>query len=113
MGIAMEHQLADGISSIHFINTWSDIARGLKIAVPPFLDRRVLSAREPPQPEFAHVEYLPPPPLKALEEDLKSETTFSTFKLTRDQIDALKAHCEEDEGNKVKYTSFEILTGID
>ncbi|KAL8487339.1 hypothetical protein ACS0TY_023858 [Phlomoides rotata] len=114
LGIAMEHQLVDGISSIHFINTWSDIARGLDIAMPPYVDRRVLSAREPPQPEFSHVEYHPPPPLKALQDHnskIPSEIIYSILKLTHDQLNVLKTHCQGDEGNKVKYTSFEVLTG--
>ncbi|MCO5606787.1 hypothetical protein L7F22_060977 [Adiantum nelumboides] len=63
LGVGMEHHAADGMSGIHFINTWADIARGKDIAQCPFVDRTLLRARVPPTPEFPHIEYQPPPPL--------------------------------------------------
>lgn len=59
----MEHHAADGMSGIHFINTWADIAKGKKITQPPFIDRTLLCARDPPMPKFLHIEYQPPPSL--------------------------------------------------
>ncbi|KAL6203323.1 hypothetical protein ACLB2K_027023 [Fragaria x ananassa] len=32
--VRLDHHLADGLSALHFINTWSDIARGADIAIP-------------------------------------------------------------------------------
>lgn len=111
----MQHHAADGASGLHFINTWSDMARGLDLTIPPFIDRTLLRARDPPHPQFPHVEYQPPPTLKVTAENTPSsetvpETSVSIFKLTRDQINALKAKSKED-GNTVNYSSYEMLAG--
>ncbi|MFS7940403.1 putative shikimate O-hydroxycinnamoyltransferase [Helianthus anomalus] len=57
--VSMHHYLAYGPSAMHFINTWADMARGLDINLPPFIDRTLLRARDPPQPTFEHIEYSP------------------------------------------------------
>nr|QIC52996.1 hydroxycinnamoyl CoA shikimate/quinate hydroxycinnamoyl transferase [Solanum nigrum] len=115
LGVGMQHHAADGASGLHFINTWSDMARGLDLTIPPFIDRTLLRARNPPQPQFPHVEYQPPPTLKVPAENAPNsetvpETSVSIFKLTRDQINALKAKSKED-GNTVNYSSYEMLAG--
>ncbi|CAN4086479.1 unnamed protein product [Withania somnifera] len=115
LGVGMQHHAADGASGLHFINTWSDMARGLDLTIPPFIDRTLLRARDPPQPQFPHIEYQPPPTLKVTAENAPSseavpETSVSIFKLTRDQINALKAKSKED-GNTVNYSSYEMLAG--
>ncbi|XP_004235891.2 shikimate O-hydroxycinnamoyltransferase [Solanum lycopersicum] len=115
LGVGMQHHAADGASGLHFINTWSDMARGLDLTIPPFIDRTLLRARDPPQPQFPHVEYQPPPTLKTTEENVPNaetvpETSVSIFKLTRDQINTLKAKSKED-GNTVNYSSYEMLAG--
>ncbi|KAM3268931.1 shikimate O-hydroxycinnamoyltransferase isoform X1 [Capsicum chacoense] len=115
LGVGMQHHAADGASGLHFINTWSDMARGLDLTIPPFIDRTLLRARDPPQPKFPHIEYQPPPTLKvtaenALNSEPVPETSVSIFKLTRDQINALKAKSKED-GNTVNYSSYEMLAG--
>ncbi|KAH6794838.1 hypothetical protein C2S52_005315 [Perilla frutescens var. hirtella] len=104
LGIAVEHHVMDGFSSGHFINTWAEIARGGGITTKTFLDRRVLAVCNPPQPQFPHVEYLPPPTLRNRNDNFgTSETmTFSIFKLTCDQLNALKAKCQGDERNKAR-----------
>lgn len=56
-GVGMHHQVADELSSLHFINTWSDVARGLEITTLLFIDCTLLRARNPPQPQFKHAEY--------------------------------------------------------
>ncbi|KAH6829269.1 hypothetical protein C2S53_011362 [Perilla frutescens var. hirtella] len=98
------------------ITTWCDIARGLDISVPPYLDRRVLAARNPPQTKFHHLEFRPPPPpppysnAAVVSDQIRK---YSVLKLTREQLNILKASCEEDDGigNTSFYTSFELLTG--
>ncbi|KAK2978000.1 hypothetical protein RJ640_001184 [Escallonia rubra] len=35
LGVGMQHHVADGASGVHFINTWSDMARGLDLTIPP------------------------------------------------------------------------------
>ncbi|OAY52675.1 shikimate O-hydroxycinnamoyltransferase [Manihot esculenta] len=111
LGVGMQHHVADGFSGLHFVNAWSDMARGLDITIPPFIDRTLLRARDPPQPAFHHIEYQPPPALKVSAENLKPDsTTVSIFKLTRDQLNILKAKAKED-GNTITYSSYEMLAG--
>ncbi|KAH6801286.1 hydroxycinnamoyl-CoA shikimate/quinate hydroxycinnamoyl transferase [Perilla frutescens var. hirtella] len=109
IGVANEHHVSDGISGVHFMDTWSLITRGLTPTVRPFLDRRFLSARNPPQPQFPHIEHRPPPSLKTDDDD---ETSFSTFRLSRHQLNALKQKCnDDDDGKHSNYTSYEVVTG--
>ncbi|KAL6958276.1 shikimate O-hydroxycinnamoyltransferase [Sarracenia purpurea var. burkii] len=114
LGVGMQHHVADGASGLHFINAWSDMARGLDLTIPPFIDRTLLHARDPPQPTFHHIEYQPPPtmksPPKSIKPDSVPEASVSIFKLTRDQLNALKAKSKED-GNTVNYTSYEMFAG--
>ncbi|KAL2234553.1 shikimate O-hydroxycinnamoyltransferase [Sesamum indicum] len=112
LGVGMQHHVADGFSGLHFINTWSDMARGLDLTIPPFIDRTLLRARDPPQPQFKHIEYQPAPAMKTLaSKDAEApETAVSIFKLTRDQLNALKAKSKEG-GNTVTYSSYEMLAG--
>ncbi|XP_009760608.1 shikimate O-hydroxycinnamoyltransferase-like [Nicotiana sylvestris] len=111
LGVGMQHHAADGFSGLHFINTWSDMARGLDLTIPPFINRTLLRARDPPLPQFPHIEYQPPPTLKNIAKtEAVPETAVSIFKLTRDQINALKAKSKED-GNTVNYSSYEMLAG--
>nr|KJB56505.1 hypothetical protein B456_009G122600 [Gossypium raimondii] len=103
LGVGMQHHAADGYSGLHFINTWSDMARGLDLTIPPFIDRTLLRARDPPQPVFHHVEYQPPPAMKIPPQSTGPESTaISIFKLTRDQLNALKAKCKEDDDQGTK-----------
>ncbi|KAF3620574.1 Shikimate O-hydroxycinnamoyltransferase [Capsicum annuum] len=48
LGVGMQQHAADGASDLHFINTWSNMARGLDLTVPPFIDSTLLCARDPP-----------------------------------------------------------------
>ncbi|KAI4329416.1 hypothetical protein L6164_021682 [Bauhinia variegata] len=113
LGVGMQHHAADGFSGLHFINTWSDMARGLELTIPPFIDRTLLRARDPPQPIFDHIEYKPPPPTKSNLRPTKpgaESATVSIFKLTRDQLNKLKAKSKEN-GNTINYSSYEMLAG--
>ncbi|KAI5675855.1 hypothetical protein M9H77_06805 [Catharanthus roseus] len=106
LGAGMQHNLSDGVSSLHFINTWSDMARGFSVAIPPFIDRTLLRAREPPNPIFEHDEYHLPPPLKTHQDQLKSSRKTSSttvLKLTPEQVSQLKAK-SKNEGS-----TYEIL----
>ncbi|KAL0429723.1 UNVERIFIED_CONTAM: Shikimate O-hydroxycinnamoyltransferase [Sesamum radiatum] len=97
LGIANSHYVSDGLSANHFINTWADLARGLEVAVPPFIDRTLLRGRHPPHPQFSHIEYQPYPTMKISDET----SIFAIFKLTRDQVNALKANCQDHlDGNR-------------
>ncbi|CAH9093349.1 unnamed protein product [Cuscuta europaea] len=104
LGTGAFHTLSDGVSSLHFINTWSDVARGLAVAVPPFIDRTLLRARDPPTPAFAHSEYDHPPKLLSFPE-AKSGPNANTamLKITQDQLVHLKSK------SKHEGSTYEIL----
>ncbi|KAL7114298.1 hypothetical protein ACP275_04G111700 [Erythranthe tilingii] len=128
LGHGNQHHLSDGPAALRFTKTWFDLARSIATATatatataaaaavaPPFMDRTLLRARDPPQPRFTHIEYhrggTPPP-------QPNSEKTYSVFKLTSDQINALKAKCNVGSGNggngpfpATRYTTFEVLAG--
>ncbi|XP_071742180.1 shikimate O-hydroxycinnamoyltransferase-like [Rutidosis leptorrhynchoides] len=109
LGCGVHHTLSDGLSSLHFINTWSDMARGLCVAVPPFFERTLLQARDPPNPTHDHVEYHPPPSMNTTAKKTGSLSNSSTkmLKLTLEQINALKAKAKSDGGPN--HSSYEIL----
>nr|GEV08382.1 shikimate O-hydroxycinnamoyltransferase-like [Tanacetum cinerariifolium] len=76
LGVRMQHYVVDGLSVMHFIKTWSEMACGINLAVLPlFIDRTILRARDPPQPAFEHVKYKPPPPMKSSSLQAQSNET--------------------------------------
>ncbi|KAK6127863.1 hypothetical protein DH2020_038371 [Rehmannia glutinosa] len=119
IGVLNEHHLTDGYSNTHFINTWSDIARGPNVTIPIFWDRTDLRPQSPPNPRFTHIEFHASPQIKTPQNDtnhsdtIPHETVFSTFKLTRDHLNALKANCkdEDDDGKAITYSTYEVVAG--
>ncbi|XP_031483231.1 shikimate O-hydroxycinnamoyltransferase-like [Nymphaea colorata] len=117
LGVGMQHHVADGFSGLHFVNSWSDIARGMDVNFPPFIDRTLLRARDPPRPSFPHIEYQPAPPLKTKaqlqvlpEKGQNVPASVAIFKFTRDQQIALKSKAKEGD-NTASYSSYEMLAG--
>ncbi|XVF48393.1 hypothetical protein PTKIN_Ptkin03bG0186800 [Pterospermum kingtungense] len=108
LGIGIHNTFSDGTSSLDFINRWSEIARGLSpIRGAPLIDRTLLKARVPPTPTFHHVEYDPPPSLM-FNLDPKSKPFVSVFKITHNQLNALKAKSFKND-NTTKYSTYAIL----
>ncbi|GJT63780.1 chloramphenicol acetyltransferase-like domain-containing protein [Tanacetum coccineum] len=107
LGVGMHHRLADGLSAMHFIKSWSEMARGLDLTIPPYIDRTLLRARDPPSPIFEHTEFQPVPQMKSSSDET---VTCSIFNFTRDQLNLLKLKSKED-GNTINFSSYEILTG--
>ncbi|KAI3709266.1 hypothetical protein L2E82_39026 [Cichorium intybus] len=107
LGCGVHHTLSDGFSSLHFINTWSDVARGLSVAIPPFNDRTLLRARDPPTPMYDHVEYHPPPSLITPPENHKPPASTTILRLTLDQINDLKSKGKGD--GSVYHSTFVII----
>ncbi|KAJ0750961.1 putative quinate O-hydroxycinnamoyltransferase [Helianthus annuus] len=107
LGVGLHHRVMDGVSTMHFMSTWSNIARGLDITLPPFIDQTLLRAQDPPQPVFDHVEYHTDPKIPSDE----TRTIYSFFELTRDQLNTLKAKSREADASTISYSSFEILSG--
>ena len=86
------------------------MARSLELTIPPFIDWTLLRARDPPKPVF---EYNPAPAMKSVVQPTKlgeDVATVSIFKLTRDQLNTLKAKSKE-HGIKINYSSYEMLAG--
>ena len=111
LGVGMHHNLADGVSGIHFINTWSDVTRGLDASIPPFIDRTLLRARHPLRPIFDHVEFKSSPSMKIPKQSPSSENvTRSIYRLSREQLNKLKDRSKE-VGNTINYTTYEMLAG--
>ncbi|KAK8967530.1 Shikimate O-hydroxycinnamoyltransferase [Platanthera guangdongensis] len=98
LGVGMQHHVADGHSGLHFINSWSDVARGAGISLLPFIDRSLLRSRHPPSPSFPHIEYQPPPsmPAPVAAFSPKSSPADATaavglFTISRHQLAALRS----------------------
>ncbi|XP_073526185.1 uncharacterized protein [Phyllobates terribilis] len=109
LGVAMHHVFADGFSRIQFINTWAEMSRGLEPTTSPFFDRLLLRARDPPHYKSHPIEFQPSPKLLT-PCPTNAPNSTRTFKVTREQINALKDKSKED-GDTTDYTSFEILSG--
>ncbi|KAE8718000.1 Shikimate O-hydroxycinnamoyltransferase [Hibiscus syriacus] len=109
LGVGFQHTLGDGLSALHFIISWANIVKGSSPAIAPVIDRTLLRARDPPTPKFHHVEYGPPPSMKRTSGDLKP-SIVSTFKLTADQLNTLKAKANAAEAHSgINHCSFNIL----
>ncbi|KAH7860099.1 hypothetical protein Vadar_009305 [Vaccinium darrowii] len=121
LGVALQHTLVDGTSAIHFINAWSDFARGLSVIIPPFINRSLLCGQDPPSATYDHAEYVDPPPsmnnpVKANEyceahnqTSIATGTSIATLKMTCDQLNNLKANLNGDNKNQERYSTYEIL----
>lgn len=119
LGVGLHHILGDGTSAIHFINSWSEIARVLSLTTPPFIDRTLLDARVPPIPAMHHVEYDPPPTLNThISGDQTPEiqsnpepTCAKILTITFDQLRTLKNKSRKDvaDGSTINYSTFETL----
>ncbi|CAI0394617.1 unnamed protein product [Linum tenue] len=107
LGIGIHHALADGESSVSFINTWADMARGLPVEATLFWDRTILRARRPVTPEFHHVEYDPDPTMMITDNNPpKPAATVAILKITAEQLNTLKDRAMA----RSRYSTYEILT---
>ncbi|CAN1809416.1 HCT [Linum perenne] len=109
LGTGLHHNLADGESATSFVNSWSNMARGLPPTILPFFDRAHLRARIPPSPKFHHSEYYSPPTLITNPVQPKP-TSMTILKLTTDTLTSLKAKVSNPNNNNVRYSMFQILT---
>ncbi|KAL8142430.1 hypothetical protein V2J09_015462 [Rumex salicifolius] len=57
LGLSLNHAMVDGVSGTGFVKAWGELARGLPLSRPPFLDRNLLQSRNPPRIEFDHPEF--------------------------------------------------------
>ena len=85
----MKHYVTGGVFGMHFINTWSNVARDLGINMLIIIDRTVPCARNPPQPSFDHVEYKPGPKANTSHESPLDGNMDAIFKILEDHINML------------------------
>ncbi|CAI0394604.1 unnamed protein product [Linum tenue] len=106
LGIGIHHSLADGESSLSFINTWSDMARGLPVAATPFFDHTILRARQPAAPKFHHTEYDPHPTMitNNKQQNPPKPATIDIITITPEQLQNLK------DKAKFRCSTYEIFT---
>ncbi|XVF11483.1 hypothetical protein REPUB_Repub08aG0031400 [Reevesia pubescens] len=112
IGMSMNHCMLDGIGAMEFVNGWGEVTRGLALKIPPFLDRSILKARNPPMIEFSHHEFDEIEDIsntnKLYEEE---EMVYKSFLFDPDKLGQLKETAMED-GVISKCTTFEVLAGF-
>ncbi|KAI3943166.1 hypothetical protein MKW92_021433 [Papaver armeniacum] len=111
LGVSVNHCIVDGQALVEFLNSWGELARGVPLTIPPFLDRNLLKERKPTKVEFIHNEY------KEIEEISKNTTNlvqeeefvFKSFVFDSARLKKLKTKAMED-GVLETCSTFEALT---
>jgi omega-hydroxypalmitate O-feruloyl transferase len=112
LGLCMNHCMFDGIGAMEFVNSWGETARGLPLAVPPFLDRSTLAARSPPKTEYLHQEFAEIEHKHSTSTDLCSnEMLYKSFCFDPEKLDQLKMKAVEN-GVHDKCSTFEALSAF-
>ncbi|KAI3991879.1 hypothetical protein MKX01_012824 [Papaver californicum] len=110
LSTSISHTVADGVSSINFINTWSDLCRGVEdVKSITFFDRTILRARNPPVVSFPHIEYKRPS-MNIPSTSPLSNPKIATAKLNISTMQAnqLKSKCNKDE---FQFSTYEVIVG--
>ncbi|KAF2311528.1 hypothetical protein GH714_024583 [Hevea brasiliensis] len=111
LGLCMNHCMFDGIGAMEFVNSWGETARGLPLKVPPFLDRSILKARNPPKIEFPHHEFAEIEDVSNTSKLYEEEMLFRSFCFDPEKLERLKRKAMED-GVLAKCTTFEALSAF-
>ncbi|CAN6572461.1 unnamed protein product [Malus baccata var. baccata] len=112
LGLCMNHCMFDGIGAMEFVNSWGKIARGLPLTAPPFLDRSILKARNPPRIEYQHHEFSEITGTSSTNNDLCEEKMlYRSFSFDSEKLEKLKMKARED-GALENCTTFEALSAF-
>ncbi|KAG8388101.1 hypothetical protein BUALT_Bualt02G0091200 [Buddleja alternifolia] len=111
LGLCMNHCMFDGIGAMEFVNAWGQTARGLPLEVPPFMDRTILQARNPPEPEFPHHEFAQIEDLSNTSDLYEQEMHYKSFCFDPDKLEHLRKKALEDKTLE-KCTTFEALSAF-
>ncbi|KAK7411012.1 hypothetical protein VNO78_02340 [Psophocarpus tetragonolobus] len=112
LGLCMIHCMKDGLCAMEFVNAWSEVARGLDLKIPPFLDRSIIKARDPPKIEFKHEEFAEIEDVSNTKELYEEENmVYKSFCFDPEKLDLLKKKGTED-GVLKKCSTFEALAGF-
>ncbi|KAF2301853.1 hypothetical protein GH714_029883 [Hevea brasiliensis] len=112
LGLCMNHCMFDGIGAMEFVNSWGETARGLPLSVPPFTDRNILKARNPPKIEHLHQEFAEIEDKSNTNSLYKDdEMLYSSFCFDPEMLERIKMRALED-GVLDKCTTFEGLSAF-
>ncbi|OVA09608.1 Transferase [Macleaya cordata] len=111
LGLGMNHCMFDGLGAMEFVNSWGETARGLPLTIPPFLDRSILKARDPPKIEFPHHEFAEIGDVSNIIDLYEEEMLYSSFCFGPEKLEQLKKKAMED-GILDKCTTFEALSAF-
>lgn len=111
LGLCMNHCMFDGIGAMEFVNSWGEIARGNPIKVPPFMDRTILKARNPPKPEFPHHEFAQIEDISNTAALYNHEILYRSICFDSEKLEKIRQKAMED-ANLPKCTTFEALSGF-
>lgn len=104
--------MKDGLCAMEFVNAWSETARGLDLKTPPFLDRTIIKARDPPKIEFQHNEFAQIEDISNTKKLYEEENMlYRSFCFDTEKLDMLKKKATED-GVLEKCSTFEALSGF-
>lgn len=111
LGLCMNHCMFDGLGAMEFVNSWAETARGLAISVPPFLDRTICRARNPPKIQNPHHEFEEITDFSLTTELSNDEMLYKSFCFDPEMLQNLKLKAMED-GVLKRCTTFEALSGF-
>ncbi|KAJ0788532.1 putative transferase [Helianthus annuus] len=114
LGLSISHAVADGQSALHFVSEWARVSRGELVETPPYLDRKVLRAGDPPRTVkmVKHEQFGPPPVLINGENERENETTVTMLKLTATQVEKLRNKANQIQKSETSrgFTRYEAIT---
>ncbi|KAL8191567.1 hypothetical protein R6Q57_028298 [Mikania cordata] len=116
LGLSISHVVADGQSALHFVSEWARVCRGESLETPPYLDRKVLRAGDPPRTSvlIEHKEFGSPPVLidQSGENERENETTVAMLNLTAIQVEKLRKKANQSQKSDTShgYTRYEAIT---
>ncbi|XP_015865840.2 omega-hydroxypalmitate O-feruloyl transferase [Ziziphus jujuba] len=111
LGLCMNHCMFDGLGAMEFVNSWGETARGLPLKVPPFLDRSILKARNPPKIESLHHEFAEIQDISDTSKLYEEEMLYRSFCFDPEKLQHLKEKVMAD-GVLKKCTTFESLSAF-
>ncbi|XP_048555673.1 omega-hydroxypalmitate O-feruloyl transferase-like [Triticum urartu] len=113
LGLAMNHCMFDGLGAMEFVNSWAEMARGAtELTVPPFLDRSVLRARDPPAISNPHHEFEEIADVSEMAALYGGqELVYRSFCFDPDRLERVRGLALAD-GDLERCTTFEALSGL-
>jgi shikimate O-hydroxycinnamoyltransferase len=113
LGLRVHHHVIDGAAFSYFVTSWAEISRGQQISVPPTLDRSAMKARNPPTPQFEHIEYsiINIDPASLYPAGGFPAMAAATFDFSSKDVKCLKTQAELSTEDGISFTGFEILAG--